>query len=706
MSETGRLLHQIRLHTLFLVSGLLLGRSLWAHIALPFSNPHHIVGPLPLQGINPANNTARFLVFIAVPSLLWLMYTLGVRLWAWYRPEAEHRRPPSDGPHGFSVWGVGALSILIGFITIETLRTSLMFAALVVVLTLGVRFLPRRIGDRLERLLHPPETADPRPVDRRLFWGMAGLVGVWGLAHLGLFFVQPLDMKPLDLFHEGEQLAPAYNWVAKRLLWSVSFFAHGAFYDPVSTLLGWELFGQPSIGASRVIRNLLIAAAPACFALFLLMIGLAIRRFTDALQAGIAVGLIAVAYMVANSLQIGLFKTTLAEFEGRRDTAVLCGLALLVFASLQQKRKPGVWFLLGLVPPLSIYNAIDRGLYVTAILVSVMAVQWALAEDRAYYARRLVIPFLMGLSAGCTGFLAYYGWGEIRAFITELLFAVRYWDYLHGLPYPEPGFTPGKTAWETTIPMVLIAFQLYVMGLLFPRFIKQRAVLPATVSLIFLLTSLTYFRTALGRVDPGHIPLGAVLVYSGFAYAVWMTTPAIRQRLRYPLFGALAVIALFYTAKPLGNVVGHSGDLLTFPSRLQAYVSLPDIAFLDEKTRAAYPRMLEIFKDQPCTYVHTNDAAWHYLLRKPSCGRFIFTWYASTEPHQHELIRDLETHKPRYILYECTYPAPVSMNVVDGIDNLTRVPMVEAYIRTHYEFAEAVDAWRIYRRKEADPGSM
>jgi hypothetical protein len=79
---------------------------------------------------------------------------------------------------------------------------------------------------------------------------------------LGAFLSRPFAPRPLDFFHNGEWLAPAWNYVAGRGLWRGSYFLHGAFYDPLATAFGWWVFGQQTIGACLLMQewlNLLVA---------------------------------------------------------------------------------------------------------------------------------------------------------------------------------------------------------------------------------------------------------------------------------------------------------------------------------------------------------------------------------------------------------------------------------------------------------------
>jgi len=90
----------------------------------------------------------------------------------------------------------------------------------------------------------------------------------------------------------------------------------------------------------------------------------------------------------------------------------------------------------------------------------------------------------------------------------------------------------------------------------------------------------------------------------------------------------------------------------------------------------------------------TSEAAWPYLLRVPSTSRFFLIWFASPVPHQEELIRDIEVHKPQYLLVRSKHLA----NAIDGIAMLRRIPRVAAYVDANYSLDKVLSGYEIYRR--------
>ena len=66
------------------------------------------------------------------------------------------------------------------------------------------------------------------------------------------FFSINFTYNPIDLYHEGEKLTPAYNYFISGGSWSRSYVTHGVFHEIFATSLTWKLFGLETIGLSRL----------------------------------------------------------------------------------------------------------------------------------------------------------------------------------------------------------------------------------------------------------------------------------------------------------------------------------------------------------------------------------------------------------------------------------------------------------------------
>ena len=62
----------------------------------------------------------------------------------------------------------------------------------------------------------------------------------------------------LDFYHEGEWLSPAKNYLLTGEIWSGAYFIHGGFFDVFNPVIAWKIFGNETIGSSRLFILILI----------------------------------------------------------------------------------------------------------------------------------------------------------------------------------------------------------------------------------------------------------------------------------------------------------------------------------------------------------------------------------------------------------------------------------------------------------------
>lgn len=113
---------------LFLL-GITVGTLAWDKIVLPFSNPWGVIGRMSLMGYNPANNIARFVVFVLLPSLSLVMVYLSAGKWLrdFLFSTAVHKVLPEvrSGPVRS---GARTMLLLIAFSVVVALNSPVMMS--------------------------------------------------------------------------------------------------------------------------------------------------------------------------------------------------------------------------------------------------------------------------------------------------------------------------------------------------------------------------------------------------------------------------------------------------------------------------------------------------------------------------------------------------------------------------------------------------
>lgn len=94
--------------------------SIYDKLTLPFSNPWNIIGPLATLKYNPHNDILRFLVFITIPSMVYIVFCFNKYIRAWFA---------ADKSHGRSSGNIGKDNPLLKYIVWALVLSALLLAA-------------------------------------------------------------------------------------------------------------------------------------------------------------------------------------------------------------------------------------------------------------------------------------------------------------------------------------------------------------------------------------------------------------------------------------------------------------------------------------------------------------------------------------------------------------------------------------------------
>jgi hypothetical protein len=535
----------------------------------------------------------------------------------------------------------------------------------------------------------PPARAaadgDARPLGgRTVALATAGLAlaatTATGLRLLSRAFAIP----PLDFFHAGEWLTPGFNYAEGHGLWTASLFIHGAFFDAVGTVAAWNLFGVRTIGAVDVFNQLLmLLVTPALVCAF---VALALCASPGRRSPAVWTAAVVLALLVADVATFDTWQTL-----NRRDATVMLGVAALLFGVYW--RRPLWLFVAGTCSAAAFFYAIDRGAYFT-ISAGLTLLLLAAREPRAFAGQMLAA--LAGFVAGWTVFFLAVGPTEFASFVETTRFFAATKDLLDSYVYPTPTFFPPTLH---TLGPLCIAVQLVLTVRLALRGAPRETI---AGQVLVALLALTYFRSALGRSDAGHVRYASFFAMTGVAYALCnLAGEAIARRPRVArgVAGGLAVALAVLTVTHWAPRI-DAAKIAASPARLRALVAAPDDAFLRPVERRVRDRLRELTADDPCFFTYTSEGAWPYLVRKRTCGRNFIMWFASAAPIQEAVRRDLlEVWRPSHILLK----SPGWPNAIDGIPNAKRMPALNEALTNAYQPVEEIDGFVIGRRVDPTP---
>lgn len=195
-----------------------------------------------------------------------------------------------------------------------------------------------------------------------------------------------------------------------------------------------------------------------------------------------------------------------------------------------------------------------------------------------------------------------------------------------------------------------------------------------------------------------HVEYSSSLLFInfGFNFAIIISYLNLKQKY-FNLFviflASLNILLLVYPLK--GNI--NYRNLFTVRERIYIYVKRPDYDFYNQDRLEGVRRLEEIFRDEKCIFDLSSSALTPYMLKKPSCGIFYISYFASSDTLQNLLINDLKNNNPKYIIHSTS----MWTQDLDGITNNQRLPKVLEYVDSKYTQYEVIsEYWYVYKRNE------
>ena len=103
-------------------------------------------------------------------------------------------------------------------------------------------------------------------------------------------------------------------------------------------------------------------------------------------------------------------------------------------------------------------------------------------------------------------------------------------------------------------------------------------------------------------------------------------------------------------------------------------------------------RFNDLNKDERCVQNFTVDLILPYLLKKPSCTKYLSSFLALSKDSQLRYISQIETNSPIYIIYE----SPGF--TFDDIPTRKRLKLVDAYIKDNYSMYDSFNGYTILKK--------
>ena len=524
--------------------------------------------------------------------------------------------------------------------------------------------------------------------------------------------------REIDLFHEGERLAPLDEMLRGGIPFRDIYIQHGVFQNAYLAWIGGQLF-EPTLFGLRSMENLLNPLG--YVALYLL--GLQVFRcgfFTAFICVVIASG---TEFWVSPRHSLGLISFAfVASF--LKDGRLLEGFVTPMF------RLPWKLVLSGLSASLAFWYSTEIGLYTLAAVGLFLLIYTFLQSEISIQKRFLPLMsygcgVLLGFLPVCIYFLTHDALDDV---VWNSYIQCRYQLETWGLAFPSLSETLtllSTNGWRAFVFSegfrwyLPIGVFLTIAAYLTYRQLSGTASTRTLKLLLLLLGGIAFFRTALGRSDSGHLIYGATFLWllcllpleggilRMFRALVSFVTG--EGRWHYALKAAWVliptVIFCWYVGEAHQPLSGFSGKWQRlrqnpFKQRLVSEelaragrVDIPDDQVAQIQKVVAY--IQENTAENEKIFDFTSQGAYYFFADRPSATRFHQVSYASTPAMQQEVIAALAQDQTRLVLFK----TGGWFDAVDAIPVEERHPHIAAYLQANYELAINISGTEILLRK-------
>lgn len=518
----------------------------------------------------------------------------------------------------------------------------------------------------------------------------------------------------IDLFHEGERLAPLNEMLRGGVPFRDIYIQHGVFQNAYLAWIGGQLF-EPTLFGLRSMEDLLDPLG--YVALYLL--GLQVFRggfFTAFICVVIASG---TEFWVSPRHSFGLI-----------SFAFVASFLTHAQSTPRDSRFPWKLLFAGLSASLAFWYSTEIGLYTLAAVGLFLLIYTFLQGEISIQKRFLLLisygcGMLLGFLPVCIYFLTH---GALDDVIWNSYIQCRYQLETWGLAFPSLSemltllSTDGWRAFvfsEGFRWYLPIGVFLTIAAYLTYRQLSGPDSLHTLKLLLLLLGGIAFFRTALGRSDGGHLIYGATFLWllcllpleSGilgmFRAFISFVTGKVRWHHALKATWVLipSVIFCWYVGEAHQPLTGFGEKWQRLrqnpfkqrvvPAELAraGAVDIPDdqveqiqkvVAYIQDNT-AANEKIFDF----------TSQGAYYFFADRPGVTRFHQASYASTPTMQREVIAALERDQTRLVLFK----TGGWFDAVDAIPVEERHPLIAAYLQANYEPAVNINGTEILLRR-------
>ncbi|HYK04954.1 MAG TPA: hypothetical protein VE974_24585 [Thermoanaerobaculia bacterium] len=532
-----------------------------------------------------------------------------------------------------------------------------------------------------------------KPMSPRAAWNLSAYLLIPALIYLFSYCSTAQLTQFVDLFHRGEAIGPASDYLRGKVPFRDVFALHGMLEDGLLDAWLMELFGR-SLDVA-VMRTVVVGA----------FLGVAIWFLGIAVFDSIPLALLCVA--------VGSWTTA----ENNRTFFQVAAVALFWDALRRRSRISAVCS--GVFAGVALFFSYEIGLYTIAGALATAFILWLASRRVAWDGlppAQAAAFFVLGAALGAAPFAIYLAArGALDDFlVTSFVTIPRIIDAVWSLPFPDIVSTFRKNFTLHTLaefvlfekfhlvvsPIVIAIAAVYFIQ----RWLRRRVDTLDYALLVLTLFATVAQRTAFGRVSFTHQYFAAFLIGPLMVLLGVLVVRTLRDLWHDGSEGTRAfVVALVAAAVPAIAVLFWIPDLVD--ARLREFtryyfrVLSPEH---DPKTERTWWRIDDVSRElraltkpnEP-VFDFSNQPAFYFFADRPNPTRFYQVPILSPRELQAETINALERTKTKVILRR----SPELYDQFDGVTNDVRAQAVSAYIDENYRFHRAVRGVELWTRR-------
>ncbi|MFC1713192.1 hypothetical protein ACFL6S_05965 [Candidatus Poribacteria bacterium] len=512
----------------------------------------------------------------------------------------------------------------------------------------------------------------------------------------------------IDMFHEGEKLAPLNALLRGKIPYRDIYLQHGLFFNAYRPLLAAKLFGT-TLAADRMLGHML--APLGYMALYILGLQVLKNRFFILFSIWIMASGVAPA--------------------SDRQALGLVSMAILLGYLFSQRRRLLYKFhlrpvLAGVCTTLAIFYSLEMGLYTLAtgslfLLVSSISVQNGIRERS--------LPILSYLAGTFTAFLPFALYFGIHGALDDLFrnsfiqcaYQLPTWGLKFPPLFPELSnvtsleslrvFVLSETfKWYLPILIYLITLTYLMYQLLKGGFWGRRSNI---ILLLLVMGGAIFFRTPLGRSDIWHLHnntlfawLICAILIENLSIRAWKSLTTDSNLLPTAAWWLFLVVILAWYIVSLYNPIDmlkQRSLALTGYQNIQRDVKPPlaragKIKILAEQAsqvQAVVEYIQGNTTPDETIFDFSSQGAYYFFADRPMANRYHQVCYAATEDMQKEVIADLEKHRTKLVIFT----TGSWFDNIDDVASVDRHPLIARYLEENYTEADKVGNVTMLKRK-------